>query len=116
MEFPMKRSTLALSAVFVISISILNSTSSAQVASGSSPIAILSASDGLAGDSLGHTAAVSDDTIFAANLIFDRGRDSTIYVFEKPNGGWTNMTESARLTIPSGDHNRGFTDVDSLAA
>ena len=112
----MMRFSFALAAAISISIFVLSCSNYARAAGGSGPLGVLSASDGLAGDGLGFTAAITDDTVFAANIIFQRGRDSTIYVFEKPNGGWTNMTENARLTIPSGFHNRGFTDVDSLAA
>jgi len=80
------------------------------------PIAILTASDGAAGDDMGLSVAIASNTIYAANFTFDRGKDSTIYIFQKPNGGWTNMTETARLTVPSGDHNRGYTDIGAISA
>ena len=81
-----------------------------------SPIAILTASDGASSNGVGFSVAIANNTIYASNIIFDRGKDSTIYVFEKPNGGWINMTETARLSVPSGYHNSGFTSLSSVAA
>lgn len=55
--------------------------------------ATLTASDGVAGDGLGQAVAISGDTIVVAaqNL-------STVYLYVKPAGGWTNMTQTAKLT------------------
>lgn len=55
--------------------------------------ATLTASDGVAGDGFGQAVAISGDTIVVAaqNL-------STVYLYVKPVGGWTNMTQTAKLT------------------
>lgn len=55
--------------------------------------ATLTASDGVAGDGFGQAVAISGDTIVvgAQNL-------STVYLYVKPGSGWTNMTQTAKLT------------------
>jgi hypothetical protein len=55
--------------------------------------ATLTASDGVAGDGFGQAVAISGDTIVVAaqNL-------STVYLYVKPASGWTNMTQTAKLT------------------
>jgi FG-GAP repeat/Prealbumin-like fold domain len=60
--------------------------------------ATLTASDGRAYDRLGYSVAIQGDTIVAAS-----GWRQAAYVFVKPAGGWTNATESARLTASDGN-------------
>lgn len=59
--------------------------------------AVLTASDGQIGDSLGISVAIHGDTIVAgaweANHFV-----GAVYVFVKPANGWTNMTQTAKLT------------------
>jgi hypothetical protein len=59
--------------------------------------AVLTASDGRIGDALGSSVAISRDTIvagaWAANAFV-----GAVYVFVRPANGWTNMTETAKLT------------------
>ena len=60
-------------------------------------VAKLTASDGSSGDEFGISVGVSGDTIVvgADRAHNQRGK---LYVFEKPAGGWANMTETASLT------------------
>ena len=65
----------------------------------------LTASDGAASDRLGYTAAISGDTVVAGAYLDDVGNNAnqgSAYVFVKPNGGWTNATETGRLTASDG--------------
>jgi hypothetical protein len=65
----------------------------------------LTASDGAAGDGLGESVAVQGDTIVAgapqATINGNSGQGAA-YVFVKPKGGWTNATETAKLTASDG--------------
>jgi len=69
---------------------------------------LLLASDGQPGDYLGTSVAISDDgnTIVAGAP--DWPADGTFrgaaYVFVRPAGGWTNMTETARLASTDGSN------------
>src|SRR5262249_16948820 len=63
----------------------------------------LTASDGVAGDSFGTAVAIHGDTIVVGapdqGLHGPPGKNlGTIYVFVRPAGGWTDMTETAKLT------------------
>ena len=63
----------------------------------------LTASDAAQGtpDNLGHSVALSGDTIVAGAWQHDLavGNDhGAAYVFVEPSGGWANMTEAAKLT------------------
>ena len=69
------------------------------------PTAELTASDGLAGDSLGSSVAISGQTIVAGAPQCTLGRNrnqGAAYVFVQPAGGWTNMTQNAKLTASDG--------------
>src|SRR5262245_28437746 len=56
----------------------------------------LSASDAAAGDSLGQSVSISGDTIvIGAN---HKAGGGAAYVFVKPGGGWSDMTQTAKLT------------------
>ena len=65
----------------------------------------LTASDGAAGDEAGTAVAVSGDTIavgaWAATVGNNQGQGA-VYVFVKPNGGWGNAHEVAKLTASDG--------------
>lgn len=63
----------------------------------SSPDALLMASDASANDRLGRSVAIDGDTVVAGadNKLNGTGE---VYVYAKPPGGWTNMTETAQLT------------------
>lgn len=61
-------------------------------------VAKLTASDGAQGNALGDSVAVSaDGSTIAAGAPF-AAITGTVYVFVKPNGGWVNGTQVARLT------------------
>jgi hypothetical protein len=70
--------------------------------------ALLLASDGQPGDYLGDSVAVSDDgsAIVAGAPLWpaDGSFVGAAYVFERPQGGWTNGRESARLTSTDGSN------------
>src|SRR4051794_40572089 len=59
--------------------------------------AVLTASDGEAGDVLGTRVVVSGDTVVASAVGFGEEQGAA-YVFVKPAGGWKDDTETARLT------------------
>lgn len=65
-------------------------------------IAVLTASDAETRDQLGWAVAISGDVI-AASAIRANGGAGAVYVFVKPTGGWTSMTESAYLRSSTGD-------------
>ena len=64
------------------------------------PRAKLTASDAAEGDIFARWVAIDGDTvIIGARKNDDAGSDSgSAYVFVRPKGGWTNMTETAKLT------------------
>jgi hypothetical protein len=74
----------------------------------------LTASDGAGDDYFGAFVAIAEDTIVIGAPGADITNGTTIYdvsrayVFEKPVGGWTNMTETAKLTASDGDANNDF--------
>lgn len=57
----------------------------------------LSASDGLANDSLGFSLAFDGNTIVAGTS------NRAAYVFVKPSGGWVTANQTAELTAPNAD-------------
>lgn len=75
------------------------------------------ASDGLAGDKLGRSVAISNDTIVAGAYQADVGVNpdqGAAYVFVKTGGGWVSGTETAKLTTSSGGAGDMFgIDVDT---
>jgi hypothetical protein len=64
-------------------------------------IAKLTASDGAAGDNFGFSVSISGDYVIvgAYGWYYTAG---TAYIFEKPSGGWTDMTETAKLSRSGG--------------
>jgi hypothetical protein len=73
--------------------------------------AILTASDGADGDGFGVSVSVSGNTIVVGASGASVGGNSeqgAAYVFVKPNDGWTDMTETAKLTATDGVHGAGF--------
>lgn len=62
-------------------------------------VAELTASDAIQGIDFGRSVAIDGDTIVAgANAEFTGNTNGAAYVFVKPSTGWTNMTETAKLT------------------
>jgi trimeric autotransporter adhesin len=66
------------------------------------PTARLTASDGAPGDFMGLSVGISGDTIVAGANQIDSGGLGAAYVFVRPSGGWTDMTETAELTASDG--------------
>ncbi len=65
----------------------------------------LTASDGAAYENFGISVAVSGDTVVVGVPLDDIGANEdqgSAYVFVKPSGGWTDMTETAKLTASDG--------------
>jgi len=57
----------------------------------------LTASDGTANNQFGFAVSIDGNTI-AIGAHADRHSRGSVYVFVQPAGGWTNMTETAKLT------------------
>ena len=80
-------------------------------------IAELNASDGMAYDNFGCAVGIYKDVI----VIGAYGNDShgenagSVYVYEKPDGGWTNMSESAILSSSVGVAGDEFGTAVSIA-
>jgi uncharacterized protein (DUF2345 family) len=70
----------------------------------------LTASDGSTQDEFGSPVRISNDTIGVGALnktIRGNANQGAVYVFDKPRGGWVNMTETAKLTASDGSiHDR----------
>ena len=76
-----------------------------------SPAAKLTASDPKASDQFGNVVAIDGDTIVVGAWLKDVGAtidQGAAYLFLKPAGGWTNMTESARLLASDGRNSDTF--------
>lgn len=68
------------------------------------PTATLTVSNPFSGTALGASVAISGSTVAASGAVIVNGRaQGVIYVFTKPaTAPWTDMTESAQLTIANG--------------
>jgi len=77
----------------------------------------LIASDAAEGDQFGYSVSISGDVaVIGAHLDDDGGHDSgSAYVFEKPPGGWEDMTETAKLTAADAAVNDEFGDSVSIS-
>lgn len=63
----------------------------------------LTASDGEYDDSLGRSVAVEGDRVVAGAPFDDIGPGhGSVYVFDRPAGGWVNATQTAKLTAADG--------------
>lgn len=62
----------------------------------------LMASDGVSPDRFGGSVAISGDTVVVGAPYATNG--GAAYVFVKPPIGWSNMTETAKLTVPDGQY------------
>jgi len=60
-------------------------------------LALLTTTDGQA-TGVGFPLVMTHDTIVAGAFLYNNDQGA-VYVFSKPSGGWTNMTETARLTV-----------------
>ena len=77
----------------------------------------LTASDGAAEDFFGSSVSISGDyAIVGAKYDDDNGLSSgSAYIFEKPIGGWADMTETAKLTASDGDSSDYFGTAVSIS-
>ncbi len=64
----------------------------------SEPSATLSVMNPIKGADFGYSFAVSGDTVAVGAPVFSYTETGATYVFVKPSGGWTNMTQTATLT------------------
>jgi hypothetical protein len=74
-------------------------------------LAELTASDGVNGDWMGVSVAISGDTVVVGSVNATVGGNAlqgAAYVFVKPSSGWANMTETAKLTASDGRAGDGF--------
>ncbi len=65
----------------------------------------LTASDGAAGDYFGSSVSISGSTVVVGaswDTVGGNYRQGAAYVFTEPSGGWTNMTQTAKLTSSDG--------------
>ena len=77
-----------------------------------SEAAELTASDRSEDDKFGHSVAVSGDTVvigaYLADLDDDEEDFGAAYIFSKPSGGWTDTSDSVKLTALDGALGREF--------
>ncbi len=68
-------------------------------------VAKLTPSDGNAGDRFGIAVSMYEDTIVVGAMAADGASNESgaAYVFVRPTQGWTNMTETAKLTASDGN-------------
>jgi len=67
-------------------------------------VAKITASDGNGSDGFGWSVSISGDTVVVGAPFDDDNGDlsGSAYVFERPQSGWTNVTETAKLTASDG--------------
>jgi hypothetical protein len=78
----------------------------------------LTASDGAAGDEFGSSVSISGSTIVVgapSAKVGGNSQQGTAYVFVEPGSGWTNMTQTAKLTASDGAANDDFGDSVSIS-
>lgn len=68
----------------------------------SQPSAVLTESDGVTGDGFGVSVALSSGTLVVGADASGTAGLGAAYVFVKPTSGWTNMTQTAKLTPSNG--------------
>jgi len=78
------------------------------------PTAKLTASDGASCDFMGLSVGISGDAIVVGANQYESGGSGAAYVFVKPSGGWTDMTETAELTASDGAWGSGFGNSVSI--
>ncbi len=71
----------------------------------------LTASGGVAYDTFGVSVAISGDTVVVgAETAYSANPQGAAYVFTEPGAGWTNMTQTAKLTASAGPAYNDFGD------
>jgi FG-GAP repeat len=79
------------------------------------PNAVLTASDGSNSDQFGWSVAISGGTI-VAGAPSSNNQTGAAYVFVKPASGWTNMTQTAKLTASNGGIDNFFGQAVAMNA
>lgn len=82
-------------------------------------VAKLTASDGAAGDAFGASVAVSGDVVLVGAPWHDIGANTdsgAAYAFVKPDGGWADMTQTAKLTASDGAADKFSAEMGSAVA
>ena len=87
-----------------------------EMAASSFTTAELTASDGVAGNSLGTAVVVSGDTVvvgencgqIGGNANCNPQHQGAVYVYQMPKNGWGNMTQTAELAPSDGFVGGGF--------
>lgn len=64
----------------------------------------LTPSDGVPGRFFGWRVAICGNTIVVDAGSYDGSKMQAVYVFVEPEGGWANMTETAKLTLTNGNY------------
>jgi hypothetical protein len=80
--------------------------------------AVLTASDGVAGDELGAAVAIDGATIIAGApfaTVDGNSDEGAAYVFVEPRWGWRSATETAKLTISDGQANEVAGDAVAIS-
>ena len=67
----------------------------------------LTASDGASPDNFGKSVAIANDTL-VIGAIRDNSDTGAAYLFERPPGGWMDMTETVKLTASDASAGDGF--------
>jgi hypothetical protein len=71
--------------------------------------AILTASDGALQNQLGYSIGISGKIVaVGAEGWPEGGNEGAVYVYKMPVGGWTNMTETMKLTVSDGASELGY--------
>jgi FG-GAP repeat len=82
-------------------------------------VAELTASDGISGDELGYSVAISGNTLVAGARQVEVGSNSDVgaaYVYTQPSGGWvTTSADTAELTASDGDGSDNLGDSVAIS-
>jgi hypothetical protein len=76
--------------------------------------ATLKASDGKTNDFFGESVSISGNTIVSGAGQYSQAAGK-VYVYTEPAGGWTNMTQTARLTSSNGRTGNSFGGTVSIS-
>jgi FG-GAP repeat len=82
----------------------------------SQPNAVLTPSDGTSNDQFGSSVAISGGTVVVGAPYGYSNNPGASYVFVQPANGWTNMTQTAKLTASNGSINNFFGQAVAINA
>jgi FG-GAP repeat len=78
------------------------------------PTATLSSTDSMTGDSFGGSVALDGSTVVVGSTGADSATGAA-YIYAEPAGGWSDMTETAKLTLSGTPPDSGFPETVSLS-